>query len=166
MKLVGEHLSQVALARADTQEAELFGRSAFNRFYYASYLTVREALKRIDIRWAEPSHAEIPSLLRGKVLQHVKKKARQLEDRDQLSHAQAQSVINAATNATAALADLLTKAREVRRVADYEPDIPVRRDGAVMRLADETLDSARGWPTRAERQSGIILRTFSELGLI
>lgn len=166
MKLVGEHLSQIATARADAREADLFGRSAFNRYYYASFLTVRETLKQIDTKWAEPSHAEIPDLLRGQVLKHIKKQARLLEDSHQLSHSQAQSIINIAINATAALADLLTKAREVRRVADYEPEIPVTKVGTVMRLADQTLDTAKGWPVRAEQQSGIILRTYAELGII
>jgi hypothetical protein len=165
VKIVGDRLSLIATASGNSREADLFGRSAFNRYYYASFLIVRETLKRIDNRWAEPSHAEIPDLLRGQVLKHIKKEVRSLEENDLIAHGEAQSTINRAINATNALADLLSKAREVRRVADYEPDTMVTRVGSVMSLAEQTLDAAKGWPQRAEQQSGIILKTYADLGI-
>ena len=62
LRSVAEHLSTHAkvLGSGDA-EADAFGRSAFNRHYYATFLTVRELLVAIDIAWAKTPHAEIPA---------------------------------------------------------------------------------------------------------
>lgn len=44
MKVVGEQLHDWALQKKAQPERDVFGRSAFNRFYYAAFLITREML--------------------------------------------------------------------------------------------------------------------------
>ena len=44
MKIVGEKLERWALEQKAVDEKDLFGRSAFNRYYYAVFLLTREML--------------------------------------------------------------------------------------------------------------------------
>ena len=69
---VAEHLSRQAKSsykKGDSAYAmaDAFGRSAFNRYYYASFLNVRDLVSTLDGRWARISHKGIPDLLRGAV---------------------------------------------------------------------------------------------------
>lgn len=44
---VADHLSQIAKSR-HADEADAFGRTAFNRYYYAAFLSTRELLMQIE----------------------------------------------------------------------------------------------------------------------
>ena len=61
---------------------------------------------------------------------------------------------------------MLVSAREIRRMADYEPEIPVQKIGAVMKLGGCTLGAAQNWERRVNMQAKIILKTYGKLGLI
>jgi hypothetical protein len=59
MHQVAEHLSLQARAMTGN-DADAFGRSAFNRYYYATYLSVRELLASLDSSWETQRHSAIP----------------------------------------------------------------------------------------------------------
>ena len=44
MQYVGSELERLALINTDPNSADLLGRSAFNRYYYAAFLITRETL--------------------------------------------------------------------------------------------------------------------------
>jgi hypothetical protein len=73
MRVVADRLADWAASEADADNADLFGRSAFNRYYYAAYLITREMLRKLDPKWAASGHRQIPDLLQ----KTVTKKARQ-----------------------------------------------------------------------------------------
>jgi hypothetical protein len=73
MRIVGDHLAEVAAKSGDATHFDLFGRSAFNRYYYSAFLSVRTALRTIDSRWATPSHQAVPAVLKGDVLARLKR---------------------------------------------------------------------------------------------
>ncbi len=64
------------------------------------------------------------------------------------------------------LSSLLDSAREVRRIADYEPELTLTRDGTIIMLGTCTLDAAKKWTRRVDIQAGTILRIYAELGLV
>ena len=57
MKIVGEQLESWALDRKVETERDLFGRSAFNRYYYAVFLLTREMLGEFKASWKKTMHA-------------------------------------------------------------------------------------------------------------
>lgn len=64
MKIVGEKLSDWAVAEKDDGHVDLFGRSAFNRYYYSTFLITRELLRSLDPKWGTAAHKNIPEILR------------------------------------------------------------------------------------------------------
>ena len=59
---VADHLSKAARTTVGG-EADAFGRSAFNRYYYAAFLSTRELLSMIERSWSGVPHSNIPALL-------------------------------------------------------------------------------------------------------
>jgi hypothetical protein len=166
MRIVGDRLAQIAAASSDPTHFDLFGRSAFNRYYYSAFLSVRATLRRMDSRWAAPAHKDVPIVLKGEVLQRLKRTIQLSSTNGQISRAQGAQMYHAAATAASELSNLLTAAREIRRIADYQPELPVAKQGAVVKLADCTLDAAKSWEKRAEMQAKTILRVYGQLGLI
>jgi hypothetical protein len=166
MKIVGDHLAKVAQQSADRMHIDLFGRSAYNRYYYSAFLHVRSALKTIDIKWATPKHQDVPVVLRGEVLNRLKWHIKFAEANRLISRIQGKQMSRAAAIAASELSNLLVLAREIRRVADYEPEQLVAKDGLVIKLGECTLSTAKGWPQRADTHAKTILKVYGQLGLI
>jgi len=162
---VAEHLSARARALVG-EDADAFGRSALNRYYYATYLTVRDLLAQIDGAWEKEAHKNIPALLEGAVLKRIKNTARQLWKRGALEESRERTLIAQANAASSAIASVLRSAYAVRVAADYEPSHKVVFDSAGFRLVEHTDAEARNWTTRVERQKGILMSVSKELGIV
>lgn len=67
----------------------------------------------------------------------------------------------AATN----LSDLLKHAYEVRRIADYEPEQRILRNGKVIKLGEQTMEGARNWPSRTLVHAKTLIKIWRQLGL-
>lgn len=63
MKVVGDKLENFALGEKNILSKDLFGRSAFNRYYYAAFLVTREMLGELQNSWKATPHRQIPILL-------------------------------------------------------------------------------------------------------
>lgn len=106
----------------ESRDFDLFGRSAFNRYYYAAFLEVRSMLRDLNETWAEIPHADIPKLLTGQVRTTIKRKQRWAT---RLGETEAvQICIRGATSAHE-LAALMGEAYAVRVTADYYPEIAI-----------------------------------------
>jgi len=143
----------------DSRDFDLFGRSSFNRYYYAAYLEVRSLLGNLDRSWATAQHASIPALLTGQVLERIKRqriRAARIGDSD---------AVNICLRAVASaheLATLMTEAYAVRVTADYEPGIPiVADDRGRFRLNLVLVTTAHDWPDRAREHGQRIKRAWS-----
>ena len=166
MRIVGDHLAGEAANRGDATEFDLFSRSAFNRYYYSAFLSVRRVLKLLDPVWATPSHQSMPEVLRGEVLNRLKRQVRNAQKTGQISQTKGDQLFHAAGTAAVELSNLLKSARETRRLADYEPEIRVVRDGSATKLGEWSLEAARNWERRVEAQSNTILKIYATFGLI
>lgn len=166
MQAVGEHLADFARNATDTEIWDIFGRSAFNRFYYGVFLTVRSFLGKLNSAWSTPNHADIPNLLRGAVIKKIKQAIEEQTKKNLLSYSEGMNLRNQAQVAVNDLASLLETARELRRVADYEPEKLMTRQGQVLFLVNEKLDSAKKWQNRAKVNTHSIEKIYEHLGLI
>jgi len=165
MGAVAGHLARTANDKNGI-EKDSFARSAFNRYYYSAFLEIRDVLKKLDPSWSKPNHADVPRLLLDATIKQIKKEANKSAKAGLLNHSHAQSLITRSNAAASELAALFDTAREVRRVADYEPEIPVKTAGNSYSLNECSLASAAAWKERVSTQSKTLLRAYRELGLI
>lgn len=162
---VAEHLSDRA-SKESGARADAFGRSAFNRYYYASFLSVRELLAEIEPSWSSTRHANFPDLLQNAVVKQVRKEARRQERAGAISRGTASSLIAQAGSATSEIASVLRVANEARKAADYTPEIPVEFDANGFRLFGQTDAAARGWKDRVDRMKGVLMHVCRELAIV
>lgn len=148
LEVVAHHLQMTALGRADATERDLFGRSSYNRYYYATFLCVRDVLARLRPEWGMLPHAAYPELLMGTVLKILSKgreQAQKLQDKELVSQCQRASV------AARELASLMRASSTTRKVADYHPEIAVNFVHADrFTLNNVEVTEAHQWPERAK----------------
>ena len=74
MEKVARHLLDEAMLRETSDEKDVFGRSVFNRYYYATFLNVKEGLSGLKKEWeGNLAHASIPEMLRGQIQSELKR---------------------------------------------------------------------------------------------
>lgn len=159
LEMVALHLQKEAVSKKmDGNAADLFGRSAFNRYYYATFLRARSMLVTLDSRWGREPHKSYPDLLKGKIRQRFKneaKKAVKIQDYELIK------ACKRAENACHELAEMFVKSYSIRVVADYEPSerIEFTFDGR-FELRGVDINTAHRWPERAEAFCGDIEKTW------
>lgn len=155
MQSVAHHLQLEAVRLAPAQEADVFARSAFNRYYYATFLSVRAALVVIDRKYEHSlKHKEIPSMLRATVQKRIKaieKKAHKLDDTKLVTECKQASSQNLS------FAQVLEKAYAIRVVADYNPGTLVSFNKPRFELSGVSVNEAHNWPELATVWSSAVL---------
>ena len=162
---VAEHLSDQSRKESGARR-DAFARSAFNRYYYASFLSVRELLAEIDPSWSGAPHANFPALLEGSLVQLVRKEAKKQSKAGAISPGNASTFVTQATSATSEIASVLHVAYVARVAADYSPEIAVVFDANGFRLGNETHAAARGWKGRVDSRKGILLHVCRQLAIV
>ncbi|MBB2804731.1 hypothetical protein [Xanthomonas arboricola] len=147
MEVVAHYLQLAALQWGDAAERDMFGRSSYNRYYYAAFLCVRGVVGGLRPEWTELPHAAYPELLVGKISQSISKgrqRAQKLQDRELVIQFQRASV------AARELAALMRASSATRKVADYNPEVAVNFVHADrFSLNDVDITEAHQWPERA-----------------
>ena len=122
MKIVARHLQEEATRRTDSYEKDTFGRSAFNRYYYATFLSVKNALGSFRAEWNMMPHHDVPGVLRGAVkteLDRARQRAQKLTDHETVT------ACCKAVAAADALAQIMEEGYATRVTADYRPELRV-----------------------------------------
>jgi hypothetical protein len=162
MEVVAHHLQLEAVRRAVQQEGDQFGRSSYNRYYYATFLRVRTMMSALDAKWSQLPHADYPVTLRGAVkkkLQEGRKKALKVGDHEIVA------ACARAISAASEIANLMEAASATRVVADYNPQIPITFLGnGRFSLNNINITEAHDWPVRADTWSSVIEKTWVQLG--
>lgn len=148
MEIVAQHLQHEAAVRTLSVERDLFGRSAFNRYYYATFLEVKASLAKLRPQWAgELAHASVPEVLRGTVKKEL---TRGRYTAQRMNDSEVVSLCQKALSAAESLAKILEEGRVTRVAADYHPEIPVEFVAASdFRLNTVGVQTAQTWPHRA-----------------
>jgi hypothetical protein len=162
MEIVARHLQEQASSKAPSQEGDLFGRSAFNRYYYAAYLEVRLGLSGWRREWeGDMAHAKIPEILRGQVSKALKAGLR-LAERN--SDNEVASLCSFGITAAKDLAQLMDNGRSARVTADYNPEIRVEfSPDANFQLNTVGVNEARSWPGRARGLVDVISQAWRQV---
>jgi len=154
MREVAEHLETEAKRRSkNVDDVNLFARSAFNRYYYATFLLARELMKKFRPSW-RGSHSALPKELTGSILREIKqlkKKANRLHDWEIVSQC------DVCIHHIHQLSELLESAYGLRVIADYEPEITATIDvGGTITLGDKKISDAKHWVEQAISLKGKI----------
>jgi len=160
MQLVAHHLQVEAIRIAPAAEADAFARSAFNRYYYATFLCVRDALVEIDAKYEDSlKHKEIPGMLRGSIhkrIGKIMKKASKLDDTRLVAECRQASSQNLS------FAEVLSKAYAIRVVADYNPHTQVKFNPPRFELSGVSVNEAHSWAQLASVWSAAVLRVIRQ----
>jgi uncharacterized protein (UPF0332 family) len=149
MEQVARLLEARAIAlKGDPKEADLFGRSAFNRYYYAVFFITRGMLSDFDPKWRSTPHADVPKLLTGKVrkaIQQFKQRATRIGDSDSIA------ICSHALTSVDELSQLLKQGYSVRVTADYDPTIEISfaKELPQFSLGSTPVTTAQKWVDRA-----------------
>jgi hypothetical protein len=166
MERVANSLTQQAIDATDEGEANLYGRSAFNRYYYAVYLSVREMLRSGQPEHAGAAHKDLPGLLTDAALKRIKVEVKRQVKLELLPYREGEGMIHAATDALTTLADILQDGYRMRVIADYKPAILAIIEHRRVRLDDKNSDTAQNWSKRARHAIGTVVGIWRKLGLI
>jgi len=165
MRIVGEQLQVWAEDKKVEHEKDIFARSAFNRFYYASFLITRDMLGELKPEWKKTAHKNIPDLLRTSVKKAVDKELKKLFRKGVVSPGEMSALKTSLNGATSELSNLLTEAYDLRVIADYEPEVPVLTKNKVLLLRKYKLNSAREWPGKTGAFCKTIRKVWRDVGL-
>jgi uncharacterized protein (UPF0332 family) len=158
MERVALELQRTAIKRRDqVDDFDKFGRSAFNRYYYAVFLTVRDLILEFNPRWAG-SHSSVPDMLRGSVRAEIAKFRSAANKRGNSDQSEA---ANKAIAAIHSLATLMEEANRLRVTADYNPTIKVEDQGGErFALVSTNITDAHQWPAKAKLYVELIQRAL------
>lgn len=155
------------LGSTDPKEGEAYVRSAFNRYYYATYYSVRELLFQLDEKWAKTNHAEIPNLLEEALVKHVDREMNKLVRCKALTPSEQSAKKHLLRAATNQLASLMRESYQVRVAADYKPEIPVAyKVNNIYELQGRTDQAAKNWYQSSVNHKSKILKICKEIGLV
>jgi hypothetical protein len=153
MHVVGHHLQIEAIRRHDVRERDLFARSAFNRYYYASFLLIRDAFGEMEPSWQTMPHKSYPTTLRGKVTQTLKRGRSQAM---KLGDYQLEEQLRTSSAAAAELAKLLERAYGTRVAADYDDTPVIFATGQRFSLNSITITEAHEWSQKVQTLASTI----------
>lgn len=164
MKVVADKLKEIALAADTDHQVDQFGRSAFNRYYYAAYLEVRKNLMEINSAWARAAHTNLPNVLTININKSAKRRAINLNKKGLLTKADMSRILQSIRIYCDELSTILQSGYEARKYADYFPEEIVTRKSDNLSLHNYTIRAAQSWPIRAERRAGQLLYSWRQLG--
>lgn len=163
--IVGARLHSIACGATAVDEIDSFGRSAFNRYYYAAFLIVRQALGDMRPDWATPRHKDIPRLLDSTVVGVITRRVSAVRRAGAVPPNIVATWQHNAIDAARQLSRLFEEARAIREVADYHPEKKIESLNGAIALASCKVSRAHHWPTDARMFSKALLEVWGDLGL-
>jgi len=164
LKVVGDKLRDVALQSTVPNEENLFGRSAFNRYYYSAFLITRSLMRRRREEWGRVSHASMPEVVRKARKEILDSQLKMVKKG--ISSGGITSDTKEGAIAAAALATLLEEAYGIRVKADYFPEELVHRRRDELLFCSTNLSDAMRWSAKAQHFCNQIEYAWHQLGLI
>lgn len=160
MEDVARHLQVEALRAADFPTRDRFGRSAFNRYYYSTFLQVRAMIAGMNGAWERLPHADYPSLLTGQIEKSIRR-ARSVAQK--LGDAEFVSECGRAISAVRTLSSIMELGSATRVVADYEPGVDLIFNGQRFSLQGVSINDAHEWPEQSRHLIRIIEQCWIQI---
>ncbi|MCV9997584.1 hypothetical protein OE766_04940 [Pararhizobium sp. YC-54] len=161
MDRVALHLQVTARKKDEANECDVFGRSAYNRYYYATFLCVRNMMAEINPQWASLAHASYPGALSGSVVELLKKgKRRVLRAGDMKLVTQCEVAIHAALE----ISRIMQTGNTARKIADYNPEIKIKILGNDrFSLNEISITDVHEGYSKTNNYADLITRTWRQL---
>ena len=159
MHTVAHHLQTIA-AKKPTEERDAYARSAYNRYYYAVFLTTRTMFREMDSTWSSMPHASYPEALSGKIFRKFKTergRASRSGDKAMISE------IDRALRSIKELEKIMIASNSTRKVADYEPEELVNFESTRFSLRDIDITEAHQWPAKTSALCKYILSAWRHM---
>ncbi|EPE3624740.1 hypothetical protein ACSIA8_002789 [Serratia marcescens] len=171
LHLVADHLvkqANTAFKKGERHQilADAYGRTAFNRYYYACFLNVREFVSNIDASWAKVKHAGVPDLLRVSVNKKIEvelKKSEKIGDITPREYKSKKSIILSSLDS---MASTMSMAYTIRGIVDYEPEIEMVFKENGFTINSQTVASAKGWLQTINSERSKITKIMKEVGFV
>lgn len=167
LHFVGTTLSEKAKKNVniDRDKADAFGRSAFNRYYYAAYLEVRDLLLKFEPNW-KIKHADAPKYLKTNLKDIFMKKIIKYQKNDLITVGQGSKIKSDIIDAGTKIAQVLEDGYKVRTISDYFPLEAVTFENNTFSLDSHSESEAQKWLAAVQRNKARILRCGKELNLV
>lgn len=147
MQEVALHLQIHAHGLAGPQK-DAFARSAYNRYYYGCFLSLRSTFAEMNPLWARIAHKSYPELLNGTISRTLKSERTRANRNGDTELGQ---LIAAALRGIPELSKIMTEANAARIIADYEPSIAVDfTNGPRFSLNQVDIGHAHEWHRKIE----------------
>lgn len=160
MQVVGHHLDVQAVA-ASNADKDAFARSAFNRYYYSAFLTIREMLSKMDPAWAGLGHASYPDILTGNIRKSLKRARRRASKNDDDDLVEK---IDKAVRSIHELTSIIRTAYAVRVIADYQPEeVICFTNAGRFTLRSVSATDAYDWESTSRAHCGSVYQAWSEV---
>ncbi len=165
MRDVARHLATIAKQNGDN--AELFARTSFNRYYYDCFLVVRQMCGELGLTTSF-QHKQLPQYLRDTVAGRFKNKIKTIQRvrhrRNAVSGVNLPSLISSAITHLNSLAEILESAYAIRVIADYQPDFKLAIDSnRSWSLHEKSLEEAENWVRLTDIFTGKIKHAWRQL---
>ncbi|EOY5423051.1 hypothetical protein I6M88_20300 [Citrobacter sedlakii] len=171
LHLVADHLVKQANATRRKGEvhtilADAYGRSAFNRYYYACFLNIREFVSTIDSNWGKVKHAEVPTLLRVSVNRKIEIELQKSERIGDLTLGEYRSKKSLLRTSLENMASTMALAYTIRGVVDYEPEIEMIFGDGSFSINKMSVASAKGWLQTINSEKSKVVKIMKEVGFV
>jgi len=157
---VANHLQEKAIQlRNKSDLADAFGRSAFNRYYYSTFLRTREMLRALELTKDEKIHGKYPSILENDVIKLLEKA---LDLHKKMEDEKGAELFNEAIRQCKDLSELIKKAQGVRNISDYELSTKIEFSNEnSFELNGVSIMQAKNWPVKAENVCNLIFQAYT-----
>lgn len=146
--------------------ADAFGRTAYNRYYYACYLDMRRFIGELNSQWAGVNHAEVPNHLTGAVLKKINRELINCEKNGLMSSGQVFSKKSIISTALHTMASIMAEAYTIRCTVDYEPDIMIVYKNEKILIENTTVATAKDWLSKINIEKFKVIKVMKEVGLV
>jgi len=144
--------------------ADAYGRTAFNRYYYACFLNIREFVSSIDSSWSKVNHAGVPELLRGSVHKKIESELKKSERVGDLTSREYQSKKSILLSSLDNMASTMSLAYTIRGIVDYEPEVEMVFEKNSFIINKMPVSSAKGWLQTINSEKSKVSKIMREVG--
>lgn len=162
MENVARHLQVRAISLHQSgDDGDTFARSAYNRYYYAMFLSVRSCLSGLNAAWSRLPHSNYPEVLENTVQKKIndgRRRAQKISDQKLLR------ICSQGLNAARNLADIMKAGYSIRVISDYQPEIRVSFDSSDrFNLNGVDITVAHQWPQQAKVFGVLIAQAWRQI---
>lgn len=168
---VADHLAKQATSihgrsGANILLAGAFGRTAYNRYYYACYLDIRLFVAAINSRWGSLNHSEVPDFLIGAVNNRISQELTKCEKIGLITKGELLSKKSLVHTSLNTMASIMSKAYSIRCTVDYEPEVNIEFDRNTFLIDSVTVASAKDWLKTLTIEKVKVIKVMKEIGLV